>query len=364
MTLDWYLMRRFLMSFVTMLAAVTLFVTLIDIVEQMRRFAQADVVHILERVALQLPSNLSLFFPLIMLLSAIGFATSLSRSSEFVVAQAYGRSIARNLLGPIFVMLLIGGLVVAVLNPLVARSQSQLSVLDQGQGQSEGSVLSIGDNGVWVRLREGDGFIILRADRVNGQTLNFIGVTVLRYDAKGLPLERIVAPRARLTGDGQWRLPNAQIWRLDHDQLSTEPQIETILTLDTQINQSDLWEDLSSPSMISIWKLPSFITTLQNSGFDTAKHDAWRLKELARPLFLVALGVIGIVLGLHHFRASGQARAIVVAVALAFGLHYMRDFSLILAENGQITPLIGALSPIVAAGFLVATLLVTKDAHP
>lgn len=361
MTLDFYLFRRFLFSFLIMFCVIVLFVTLIDLVEQMRRAGTVPMNDILTRVVLQLPINLSLFFPLIILLSAIGFATTLSRNSEFVVAQAYGRSIGRNLIGPGIAMFLIGVAVVAVLNPLVAHSEAQILLKDRGAQAREGSVLSIGDNGVWIRLQADGGFIVLRADRVNGRSLEFIDVTVLRYDENSIPLERISAPRAILTDDGIWRVFDAKSWSLNDGSFTTDPVQISVMELSSEINQQDLWEDLSSPSMISIWKLPSFIQTLRKSGFETAKHEAWQLKELMRPLFLLALGLIGALLCVRHFRASGQAQAVVVAIALGFGLHYMRDFSLILAENGQITPFLGAVSPIVAALFVAASFIVAKD---
>jgi lipopolysaccharide export system permease protein len=361
MTLDFYFLRRFLFSFLVMFGVIVLFVTLIDLVEQMRRSASIPLSEIMRDVALQLPINLSLFFPLIMLLSAIGFASNLSRNSEFVVAQAYGRSIARNLIGPAVGMFCIGIGVVAILNPLVAYCEAEILQQDRGAEAREGSVLSIGDNGVWVRLQADGGYIVLRADRVNGRSLEFIDVTVLRYDENSIPLERILAPRATLDAQGLWQMYGASVWSLESDSFSAAPKQNTVVKFKSDIEQQDLWEDLSSPSMISIWKLSSFIQTLRNSGFETAKHEAWQLKELMRPLFLMALGLIGALLSVRHFRAAGQAQSVVIGIGLGFSLHYMRDFSLILAENGQIQPLLGAASPILAAAFIAASLIVVKD---
>ena len=62
MTLDFYFLRRFLFSFLVMFGVIVLFVTLIDLVEQMRRSASIPLSEIMRDVALQLPINLSLFF--------------------------------------------------------------------------------------------------------------------------------------------------------------------------------------------------------------------------------------------------------------------------------------------------------------
>ena len=154
MILDLYIARKFLGLFARVFGGFLAIMMMIDIIDQLRRFGDPGI-SVGDAVLLSVmnvPSSLYRILPLILILAAIGLFLGLSRSSELVVVRASGRSGLRFLLAPVLTALLLGGIAVAVLNPFVAATSKRYDVLSSGHARG-GSVLSVSEAGLWLRLR-------------------------------------------------------------------------------------------------------------------------------------------------------------------------------------------------------------------
>ena len=149
---------------------------LIDLIEEIRRFSPAGAG--LRRVAglagLNIVASVYAILPLITLLAAIALFLGLSRSSELVAIRAAGRSGLRIVAAPVVTALLLGALLVAVLNPIVAGTTKRY---DQAAARVAGAAtqtVSLGKGAVWLRqgvpartagAGERGGQIVIRAGR-------------------------------------------------------------------------------------------------------------------------------------------------------------------------------------------------------
>ena len=118
MTLSLYIARRFLVLFGQVFGTFLAIMLLIDIIDQLRRFAEPGI-SIREAAilsAMNVPQGLYRILPLILVLSAIGLFVGLARSSELVAIRAAGRSGLRFVLAPVVTAALIGAFTVGVLN--------------------------------------------------------------------------------------------------------------------------------------------------------------------------------------------------------------------------------------------------------
>ncbi len=71
--------------------------------------------------------------------------------------------------------------------------------------------------------------------------------------------------------------------------------------------------------------------------------------ELATPLFLVAMVLIGAGFTMRHTRFGHTGAMVLMALVFGFGIYFIRNFAQILGENGQIPVLVAAWTPPVAA---------------
>lgn len=363
MILHRYFARRFLYAFAAVFGIFLVIFFLLDMVEQIRQF-DSDAVGFLEIVKLTLlnvPRGLYRILPLIMILSTLTLFLTLARTSELVVTRAAGRSAMRALVAPVIVSLLIGVLAVAVMNPIVAATSKQYEIVANRHAQGTSSVLSINREGLWLRQGGPEGQTVIRALQTNLDGTQLFGVSFLGFGPAGEPRYRVEAESARLT-PGAWRLQNAKQWRFDgtgnpeRDAVERDGmQISSDLTLD-QIRDS-----FGTPATIPIWELAGFIDQLERAGFSARSHRVWLHMELALPLMMAAMVLIGAGFTMRHTRFGRTGTMVLAALGLGFAIYFTRNFAQILGESGQIPAWLAAWSPPVAAILLSLGILLNLE---
>lgn len=363
MILDRYFARRFLFSFLLIGSVFMALILLIDLIEQLRRFESLDV-SFGQKVGLTLlnaPAGISEILPLLMILSTIVLFVGLARSSELVVTRAIGRSGIRALVGPVLVALIIGGLAVTTLNPIVAATSVRYQALADTYRNGGPSALSLSGEGLWLRQGDAEGQSVIHASAFGPDGLTLMKVTILSYAPNGGPVRRILADSARLD-DGKWVLSGAKVWPLGTGQ---NPEVNATrydtYELPTSLTQDRIQDSLGRRETISIYDLPKTIAELQQAGFSTKRHEVWLQVELARPLFLISMVLVGAAFTMRHTRFGGTGMAVLAAVLLGFMLYFMRNFAQILGENGQIPVALAAWAPPVAAIMLTFGLLLHAE---
>lgn len=365
MILDRYFARRFLQSFLLIGGIFLTLILLIDMVEQLRRFEGIDISFgkVFRLTLLNAPSAINQILPLLVILSTILLFVSLARSSELVVTRATGRSGIRVLAAPVAMALVIGGLAVSTLNPIVAATSNRYQRLSDTYRTGGESVLSLSGEGVWLRQGSQRGQAVIHASGYTPDPVRLLDVSILTYAPDGGPIQRILAKSAVLDGaNGDWILTDAKAWPLtaglnpetssaDHDTL----RVPTTLTEDRVRNS------LGDASGISIYDLPATIRQLDQAGFSTTRHRVWFQSELARPLFLAAMVLVGAAFTMRHARLGGIGISVMVSVLLGFSLYFVRNFAEVLGENGQIPVALAAWAPPVAAIFLTFGLLLHAE---
>ncbi len=359
MTLFLYFARRFLFTFLSVAGLFLVILILIDMVEQIRRFSGtgASFGEILELTVLNAPDSLYRILPLIVVLAVITLFISLSRSSELVAARAAGVSALRILLAPISVAVLVGLFAISVLNPLVAATVKQYEVKAARHTQGTASVLSVSNEGLWLRQGSAEGQTVIRASGANFDATRLVGVSFFGFDPEGNPARRIEAESAVLR-DGAWILTGAKLWPLKNsDNPERDAQIWQSFGVPSDLTPDQIRDSFGTPRAIPFWELPGFIARLENAGFSARAHKVWYQMELAKPLLFAAMVLVGAVFTLRPARFGHTGLMVLLAVISGFALYFVRNFMQILGENGQIPLLLAAWAPPVAAISLALALL-------
>lgn len=363
MILHRYFARRFLMTFLGVAGIFFLIMLFIDLVDQLRRYAntEATFVDLLALSLLNIPQGIYAILPLIMILSSIALFLSLSRSSEMVVTRAAGRSALRALLAPLAVALMIGLFALAILNPIVAGTSKEYEARGDAL-RDRGSVLSIGSSGLWLRQGNNEEQTVIRAQSANLDGTQLSDVTFLTFSPDGNPSQRINALSAELV-TGAWVLRDAKFWDL---QDATIPEAGAItqaeLSVASTLTPDQIRNSFGTPSSIPIWELPAFIERLRTAGFSAQRHLVWFHTELATPVFLLSMVLIGASFTLRHQRGGRTGLMVLFAIILAFVIYFIRNFAQVLGENGQLPVLLAAWAPPLAAiGISMGFILHNED---
>ncbi|MBK1634516.1 LPS export ABC transporter permease LptG [Rhodovulum adriaticum] len=356
MTLHLYFARKFAISLLTVTALFTALFLLIDMVEQLRRFdigviGPAQALHL---SALKVPADLYGLLPLIVLLATVALFLGLARTSELVVTRASGRSALRSLVAPVATAVALGAGAVAVLNPIVAATTTQYETVATRYSQDEISVLSVSDEGLWLRQGTPEGQMVIHAARTDADATRFIEVTFLGFDLTGDPRLRIAADHAILTPAG-WDIRNAKRWDLGPDTANPEASatLHDRLALPSDLTRERIRDSFASPSAIPIWELPAFIQGMERAGFSARAHRVWLQTEFARPVLLAAMVLLGAGFTMRHSRFGRTGTMVMLAFAAGLGLVFLRNFAQVLGEIGEIPVALAAWSP-PAAGILLS----------
>lgn len=333
-----YFAGRFALTFLATMGIFLVLLGLFDMVEQLRRFGGPDVEFrsIAALAALNLPETLYSFLPLAVILTAVYYFLALSRSSELVVTRAAGRSALRSLAAPVTMTFLIGGLAVAVLNPIVAATSKTYDERRAELRQGERSVLSINESGLWLRQGGESGQTVIRASGASLDATRLTQASFFTFDATGQPVQRIEAEVALLR-EGFWLLTGVKSWPLDS---AGTPEGDAAryatLELPSSLTPEQIRDSFGTPSAVPIWQLPALIDQLQSAGFSGLRHQVWLQSELALPVFFVAIVLIAAGFTMRHQRGGRTGVMVLIAVMLSFGLYFLRNFARILGENGDL----------------------------
>jgi lipopolysaccharide export system permease protein len=363
MILHFYFARRFMMSFALITIILFILIALTGLLEETRQTYVETVTFrdLLVLTLLDAPQKINVILPLNMVLATVVLFLTMARSSEMVITRASGRSALQTLASPLVVAFLIGVLVVGMFNPIVAATSKRYEQISDGFRSGNASVLSISDEGLWLRQGSAEGQTVIRAWRSNNDGSVLYDVTFIEYAQEGGPIRRIEAQSAALR-EGGWELRNAKSWPLGMAVNSEgNARIDETLTLPSSLTLDSIRDGFGRAGAISIYALPAFIDQLELSGFSPRRHKVWLQTELARPLFLIAMVLVASAFTMRHTRSGGTGIAVLSAVLLGFGLYFIRSFAQILGENGQIPVLLAAWAPPLAAIMLALGLLLHRE---
>ncbi len=359
MTLSVYIARRFLWLVLLVGLIFTALLLPIDLMEQLRRLdgRGADMGDGLRLAALNLPAALYQILPLIVILATLALFLSLARSSEMVVIRAAGQSALRALLAPVSAALLLGAVALMVINPIVAATNAAYEREIASFRSGAGSVLSVSPEGVWLRQGDADGQTVIRAARSSLDGTVLYEVSFIAFDAQGSPIERYDAARAELVR-GAWLLDDAKRWplgRSDNPERDAETLGET--TIPSTLTRDQIRDSFGVPSSVPIFQLPAFIRQLDAAGFSGRSHRVWLQMELANPLMLASMVLIGAAFSMRQQRGGRSGMMVLGALVVGFMVFFLRNFAQVLGENGQLPVQLAAWSPPLAA-ILLATGLI------
>ena len=166
------------------------------------------------------------------------------------------------------------------------------------------------------------------------------------------------AARAELV-PGAWKISNAKEWRFDTS--APIPEVDSFesdqMSLASNLTRNQILDSFGTPSSIPIWELPRFIARLEAAGFSARAHRTFLHMELALPLLLAAMVLVGAGFTMRHTRFGRIGFMVLMALALGFTLYFIRNFAAILGENGQVPIVLAAWGPPVAAVLLPLGLL-------
>ena len=180
MTLSIYFTKRFLVSFIRVLLGIILLVLLFDFLTNLNRLngLENPIRNALILSLLRTTTYLSLAMPLIVMLSALAFSISLTRSNEFIISRASGLSALRSLLSVLISAFFLGLISIFLLDPIAGKMIGYYDVKLNKLRSNQTAKIIINENGYWMRQSSLNGHQIIKASSAsnNGRLLHDVSM--------------------------------------------------------------------------------------------------------------------------------------------------------------------------------------------
>ena len=356
-TLMIYLAHRFMVAMLVVFGAFAALAFSIDLADLFSRTSEHDIpaAVVFSMSLMKLPDIAQKLLPFTVLFGAILAFARLSRSHELVATRAAGVSAWQFLAVPLTVAVLLGIVTTTIFNPIAASLLSQYSRLEARYLRGEVSQIALSSTGLWLRQGDAENQSVVHALRVANQGAQLEDVIVIRYDGLDRYAGRIDAASAQLE-DRYWHLENAWVSGPDG-----RPVFHAAYELPTDLTPAQIEESFASPSTVSFWELPRFISNAEAAGFTAARHRIYWYSLLTLPILLAAMVFMAASFSLRLARMGGMPRLILAGTLSGFAVYFLQDVTRTIGQSGILPAPLAAAAPAVVAILLGMTLLFHEE---
>ncbi|MBI1301663.1 MAG: LPS export ABC transporter permease LptG [Alphaproteobacteria bacterium] len=373
-TLSKYIAKRYVTNLLILITSLLTVVYIFDTIELSRRSEKFDDIPLsltLQMGLFKLPEVGQTLFPFAVLFSAMLTFWQLSRRYELIVVRSSGFSVWQFLMPVTLVALSFGLLQMSVINPVGSVLVSKYEEMERTHLKRQKNQVAVLREGLWLRqpiLIEStsettvdpkpdliSGYIILHAQRVEQPGWTLRNITVMYFTDDNKFLQRIDAKSAKIS-QKFWQLENA-IVNKQNAPAAEMPEYQVPTTLTVQ----DIEESFSSPESMSFWRLPSYIHTLEQTGFDATRLKVYYHNLLSQPLMFCAMILLAASVSMRPPRSKGTFAMIAGGVMIGFLVFFVSTFLQALGASQQIPVILAAWSPALIAFLLGLSVMMNLE---
>ncbi len=321
-TINRYVSRNFLFWFGVIFFTVALVISLFEMVDLTKRTMQHDVpFSILFQIAfLKLPKILDELLPSITFFAALGCFLRLAQSQNFVVMFSFGVSRLQFLGGISLVVVLLGLLNIAVLDPIRSALFGRMVILEEKIFQRKPYSVSFTDTGLWLRENFTDSQNIVHAKNFNVTKKQFKSLIIFQFSKNGEFLRRVDAEVAELENE-TWHMHKVNIIS-NHRQENLETHIEP-----TTITMEQIQQSTAPPETISFFQMPAFIEMLESAGLNASSYAMLWHQQIAKIGMMISFVFLAACFCLVPTRNKSFSLIIGMSIIFAFLMHFFEHIT-------------------------------------
>jgi lipopolysaccharide export system permease protein len=343
-TLDRYLSREYIKTFLILLVSLSVVFIVIDIIDNMPKlirhgatFDQAALYYLL-----RLPYLIILTSPVTMLLSGLFLMNNLAKYNESVAIRAAGISIKRAML-PLFGLGLIMSMIIGVLGEVVLpRTEAKRSYVYQVLIRDEEPEDQMLKTRIHYQGKDGKFFYFGFFDGYKN-TLRVIDI--LKTDPKsGIIREHITASGAEWKYN-QWMLKDCEIRRFDSKQTVQWKYYSSIVLPEMDVQPKDFVRITKKTLSMNFFELKDYIGRLKKVGDDYSKELVDLHLKLAYPLTNLVVIFFFVPIATSNIRSKGRGWIFMLGLFVCFMYLTLMRISQSLGYNHVLPPVAAAWAP-------------------
>lgn len=311
---------------------------IIKYVEQLRKVGKGtyDMLQALYFVLLEIPWDISMFFPMATLLGSLIALGMLASSSELTVMQAAGFSkldIGLSVLKTAIPLMLI----IVALGEWGAPQSAKLAREVRSFALSGGNIVSV-RSGVWAR--DANDYIFI--GNIDDETLN--GINVWKFDENNKLNTIIHAPSAQYMGDQVWKMDDAQLTYMDGD-IQLYKEIYPTYKWNTTLEPDKLSIVTVKPEELPLTGIYSYVNYLQASEQESSRYELAFWRKLTQPLSIAVMMLLSLSFVFGPLRSVTMGARIISGIVAGFTFYISSEFFGPLSLVYEIPAIVGAIAP-------------------
>ena len=321
-TLTRYIVKHFLINFITVYLALVLIIYLADSLELLRRASKRSDIPVgivFKMSLLKLPQDAQELFAFATLFGAMYTFWRMTRTLELIVARASGISAWEFLWPGVGAAVMIGIVKITLLNPASSVLASRYESLDTKLLNGHANAVDISANGIWLRQNGEGSYLLLHAKTVHMPDFTLNGVNLLQFDNADHLTTRVDAASAHLD-KGSWVMPDATITNMDP--LSHETAQYSVKS---DLTPKQIENNYVSPTSLSFWRMSRYIDNMKSTGFSAVKVRMQYDTLLSQPLLFGGIVLVAAAITLGPPRRTNTGKIIGGGTLVAFSLFFLND---------------------------------------
>lgn len=285
---------------------------------------------------LELPYNIYVFFPMLVLLGGLLGLSMLASHQELIVMRVSGVSI-QKITAAVFAAAIFLIVIGMIIGEIIAPRTHYLADLHKSTDQSGGQAV-ITAAGLWIH--EGNSFVHI--DRVMAHQ-HLEGVTRYEFDNQ----HRLLASYFAKTMDyskGHWKLHDLVKTTFNGDRTSSQQLTEA--TWDLTLNPNVLSIGLLEPEEMPLTKLSNFTQHLKKNGLQATEFQFSFWKRVLQPLTILVMLFLAVPFVFTAPRSINLGWQMVLGVVTGFVFYILDSMLGQLSIVYQLPPFFAALLPI------------------
>lgn len=338
--LDWYIMRKFLGTFLLSILLVMAITIVFDLTEKLDKLTEHEAP--LDKIIFEyylnlLPYYFNMFSPLFVFISVIFFTSKLANNSEIIAMQASGISFKR-LLFPYFLTATLIAVFTFIFASYIIPPANKTRLAFENVYVKSYKQSSI-DN-VQMEVEKG---VILYLQDFDIQTKRGHNLSLEQFDGKTL-VSRLTARRVYWDTLTHWRVEDYSIRYFSG---MKENMIQSLGTLDTTINviPTDLFISIKEAPQMNNTELMAYIERQRTRGLGNIKaFESEYHTRIANSFAAYILTLIGVSLSARKVR-GGTGANLGIGIALSAAYVLFSTFSTSFSVNGSLPAVVAAWLP-------------------
>ena len=360
-----YLIKIYLKNIILVLLIFLLLVFLVDFIEIYRRASEKvnfnnnndNFISILIYLSfLKSPSTLKNILPISILISSVMTFIKWRQNNYFVIVRTIGISLKKTIFPLCILVLFLGLLSIIFLHPLANYSNNKYKAFEKKYfGHKVEESISLSKNGIWIRKKTNDGFLIIKAQNITNNKNLLNNVEIFKFDNNNNFINKIIANTASL-------YENTLLLQKGKN---LDPKINNKSFDNFSIKLSNKFKTFNLTSEIAenmnLFELYDYILLMKKLGVNYSNHLTQLLKELFQPLLIVSMILICAPLILKNNERKFPLTIMCLTILIGFIIYFVVDFMNVLGSIEKLNPFIAGIGPVGISFFIGCYLVVAFD---